>query len=496
MPSLNRKLAYGIAAAVLVTAAVFTYFASNTARLITPPSPTADVGGDLSPVRLAITAQENAAWNLPPSDIAQGFLTAGRRHRLTSGRVWLTGPQGERLFVEGPADFVVAADKAVELRHGMLAFADRPDSADWEIRTPFGIVRDVGTVFSVRVDDSALEIEVAEGAVRWSEHPESKTVTILKPREAVRIAQANDSASLVARSIPWRGRVFASLTPPGESPIATWRETLAASGNLFALFDFAASNNRFAARRGSGVLIPVAAADGRTTRDVVPTSGLAGSHAVQFRRPAPGNHSGAGLMLEDTQQLPTPATFVILGRFDGFPKPAAASAADAGSSEQLGTLLNLRSLRGEHLQLAFGGDRRLELHSDEETLTWPGAAFAPGTWFCAVFTIAASDSLDETLVTLHLIDPATGDIVPLAEETPVRGYSATATERFSLAVGADMDGARAYVWPGIVDELLIFEGTPRLDVLVATTAFLRDAVGTEASSLENVWPTDVPRAGS
>ncbi|RMF99936.1 MAG: hypothetical protein D6741_07635, partial [Planctomycetota bacterium] len=35
VPSLNRKLAYGIAAAVLVTAAVFTYFALNTARLIT-----------------------------------------------------------------------------------------------------------------------------------------------------------------------------------------------------------------------------------------------------------------------------------------------------------------------------------------------------------------------------------------------------------------------------------------------------------------------------
>ncbi|WP_460167213.1 FecR domain-containing protein [Thermostilla marina] len=483
-----QTFALAAAAVLVVSVAVSLYLVSKTARPVAPTNSTAVATTDDSATKFLIVATQNAVWNDSSTLPRENSLIADCKYQLTSGRIWLTGPTGELLFLEGTAAFSLGRVKTIELHRGVFAITSRPKTGEWTIRTPFGIVRDKGTTFSVRVEKTAMDIEVAEGVVGWTEDLGNTDSVELAPRQAVRISRTRDS--LTARPISWTGDVISALVPPDASPTPLWRDTLTRTGHVATVFDFASQRNRFPAIVGTGVLIPVATSHGRTTRDVVPVSGLAREPAVQFRRLDPGNYGGAGLMLEEPFSLPTPATFVVLARFDGFPASDDPESPGIHVAEQLGTLLMLQSLNGEYLQWAFGADRRIELHSDTETLTWDGTAPEAGKWFCAVFTITASATSGESLVSLHLIDPATGDVLPLAEKTPLRGYSASATERFSVGIGADRDGARAYVWPGVVDELLIFEGTPSVDVVAGTSAILRNAARMEASSLENVWPTE------
>ena len=94
-------------------------------------------------------------------------LAAGNRMALESGLVELWYPDGVRVVVEGPCDFVVEGRLAGRLQRGKLAAQIVQQSArGFTIKTPTARVEDLGTEFGVEVqEDGDAEVIVLSGEV-------------------------------------------------------------------------------------------------------------------------------------------------------------------------------------------------------------------------------------------------------------------------------------------------------------------------------------------
>ncbi|HEX7677414.1 MAG TPA: FecR family protein [Thermoanaerobaculia bacterium] len=62
------------------------------------------------------------------------------------------------------------SDDSLELERGAIYFASAPSGSPVAIRTRFGVVRDVGTAFEVRVEPAALRVRVREGTVELQQN--------------------------------------------------------------------------------------------------------------------------------------------------------------------------------------------------------------------------------------------------------------------------------------------------------------------------------------
>jgi ferric-dicitrate binding protein FerR (iron transport regulator) len=80
------------------------------------------------------------------------------------GRAALRLQDGASLRLDRGSAIVLVSERRVELRRGAV-YADSGDGGRIEIATSFGLVRDVGTRFEVRLTDDALRLSVRAGAV-------------------------------------------------------------------------------------------------------------------------------------------------------------------------------------------------------------------------------------------------------------------------------------------------------------------------------------------
>ena len=87
----------------------------------------------------------------------------------SSDRAALLLVDGTSLRIDHDTRLKLLTDSVVVLAQGAI-YADtgqgKPSSVGLEIRTRFGMVRDVGTQLQVRLDDTALEVSVREGVAR------------------------------------------------------------------------------------------------------------------------------------------------------------------------------------------------------------------------------------------------------------------------------------------------------------------------------------------
>ena len=131
--------------------------------------------GPASPAAVAFMLVESLGGNArlaTDADAQRGaFLKVGDRVAVGPSRLSLEGgtaklrlPGGSAVWVDrGSALRVTAVD--VVVLDGGAVYIDSRGTASLEIRTPLGVVRDVGTKFEVRLTAAALRVRVRDGAV-------------------------------------------------------------------------------------------------------------------------------------------------------------------------------------------------------------------------------------------------------------------------------------------------------------------------------------------
>lgn len=102
-----------------------------------------------------------------PADLGTSIQYETTIRTAADGRLALHLPGRQSLRIGGDTLLVLTAPEEVALDKGALYLDSDPgiDAGAVTIRTPFGVARDVGTQFQVRVDAAALIVGVREGLV-------------------------------------------------------------------------------------------------------------------------------------------------------------------------------------------------------------------------------------------------------------------------------------------------------------------------------------------
>lgn len=198
------------------------------------------------------TMRENvgARWESGGSTLAQGnTISAGILH-LTAGVVRLTFEDGADVIIEGPAQFGADSKGRCFLNAGKLSATVPSEAHGFSVRTPSGIITDLGTEFAVSVDgDGSSRIEVFTGKVQ------------VQPAEAAgappALLEAGQAAVVAAGVV--------SPDPGGAIPQRFVR-SLASPSSALDVIDLIAGGDGTTHRRGLGI----DAFSGRTTATFKP----------------------------------------------------------------------------------------------------------------------------------------------------------------------------------------------------------------------------------
>jgi hypothetical protein len=113
---------------------------------------------------------DGAQWeSADSSNLAEGSLLKGGRHRLREGRVTLTLFNGVMLSVQGPADLDLTSAERIHCQHGKLRARVPPGAEGFTVLAPGASVVDLGTEFGLNVAaDGTSELMVFEGQAEVS----------------------------------------------------------------------------------------------------------------------------------------------------------------------------------------------------------------------------------------------------------------------------------------------------------------------------------------
>lgn len=149
----RRLQTWSLAAAALLAVAVGAFYLLQ----IGSPVPSADAG--------LATVEE--VWELADLTVGTHLGPGGELETGDSGRAALRLAAGQSLRLDVSTRVRFLDQGVLALDRGAVYLdsdAALPDAA-LEVRTPFGVARDVGTQFSVRLFDEELRLQVREGAV-------------------------------------------------------------------------------------------------------------------------------------------------------------------------------------------------------------------------------------------------------------------------------------------------------------------------------------------
>ncbi len=226
----RRAWTMGLAAAACLVAAVAgtSMLRPDVADLPEPPvgravvaALEAHVGADLS-----IKEPGGASWRqLGPGEVVRAGATV-RTGRSSQAGIRLGSGVSLRADSHTRFRLVSAFDVAVE---GGSVYIDNPPDGEHDepltVRTPLGVVRDIGTQFEVRLDPGALRVRVREGTVTVERDRRTDTAT-----SGVEL-QVREDGTVLSRPIPVSGPDWAwvlSVAGPMEiegrplSAFLTW----------------------------------------------------------------------------------------------------------------------------------------------------------------------------------------------------------------------------------------------------------------------------------
>jgi len=149
-----------------------------------------------------------------------------------SGTVELLFYNGVRSVIEGPADLILMNQGQVFCRRGNWSVTVPPSGVGFEIQTPGGTIRDLGTQFFASIDGKNCDVHVVKGAVEV----ENGREMVLKTNQAVRVR-----GSEILDRIPSVADLFVAKTEMRRRSAATLPPTAATQSPALSV-DFSQKN--------------------------------------------------------------------------------------------------------------------------------------------------------------------------------------------------------------------------------------------------------------
>lgn len=270
----------GAAAVVALAVRVRPFFPSETA----PPAIAATIATAERVEGVGVTRRPNAeavrvALAAGSSLAVDDEIETGR-----GGRLAFRLPGGASVRVDRGSRARLVSATALDLAEGAVYIDSGPGRASLEVRTPFGLVKDVGTQFETRLESGGLRVRVRSGLV---ELHRGATVVSTRPGSELLVGAAGTTTRAVRTFGPDWEWVTALASPfdVDRRPLAAYLEYLCREQG----WTLAYADTRLA-RDASGMLVH-GSVEGLTPTDalsvVLSTSGLTfrldGGHLVVSR---------------------------------------------------------------------------------------------------------------------------------------------------------------------------------------------------------------------
>ncbi|QNN25230.1 hypothetical protein HED60_24105 [Planctomycetales bacterium ZRK34] len=204
MAGRNRavRVVGGAFAAAAAVALVVTAWLAVFSTSRTTPADSTEAVAVLTDVRNAVWGDGSQAGSVTPpgSNLSRGHLA------LVSGRSDLMMTSGAQLALVGDCRFDLTGPNGGYLRSGLLMANVPPQAQGFSVRAPHGVtVIDLGTRFSMFVDEGGCDVLVSEGQVVVKV---GKTVNFLQAGQSMRLGAGGKQPQ------PLSARRLARLLPP------------------------------------------------------------------------------------------------------------------------------------------------------------------------------------------------------------------------------------------------------------------------------------------
>lgn len=382
------------------------------------------------------------------------LLRAGRTLDLRRGLAQICFSSGACVILEGPAVFRVDSASRAFLDSGKLAASVPPEAVGFTVGTPSVTVVDRGTRLGIVADEHiGSEVHVFEGRVELqpvdASRPGPLPMTVAAG-QAVRVQLGTGARPEIVR-LPPEGRPFVQAMPP-PGPCARLRALAGAHPRLLHHYTFEGATfaEKCADSRGSLHLAraPMSGGDGGgDLYELAPGFDPESNALRPFRGPGGEDAVGVGLQSGAALARLPAVTIELLAKLEQ-------------SEAARGGACALAALRGRQGEGAFclavtDGGRLAFRTSVKGPWTATGLALAPGDWHYVAVAIRTADG--QTTVDCYAanLSRAERDLTAVVQGDRAEGRAAADG---TLAVGAGFgpEGAGAYAWPGIVDEVAVY----------------------------------------
>lgn len=425
---------------------------------------------------------------------AAAELLPGQRIELQSGLAELLFDRQTRLILQGPARLQILAPRRVELLFGRLSVHVPKEEETFSVQVPLANIygpppsfKGPSTDFGVVIEPTGLgEVHVFAGQAEIQVRPPLQGLILrgedMPVRSKKKEVQPEEKPSAPQRSYSLEAEQAVRIVPPGEIttplmelveilpdlpsfvyrlPAESWAKGLSQFrtevGQHPALlhhytFEGASPEEQRQDKRGQLHLVEVIMSGGRgevPARFLLAPSGAAQWAFHPTRGFYTGNTIGAALQSEAVFHPPQALTIELLVNFAGFP---------LRQKDPLGTLLATRAdPRRSSFFLAIGSEGRI-LHLFDADQAWQEAEIAliPGEWYYLASTFQTDLEKQTTTVNTYLANLTRGETTLqwVLQNKTLAGMPAPS--RLGVGKGFDQDGAHAYPWPGLLDEIAIY----------------------------------------
>ncbi len=449
---------------------------------------------------LPVVAQVVEVWNLAatsagedPAKETRGKgptmvqpLPAGSELHVGQVAIRLAFPEDSEAIFEGPGRLRFKGKNQLTLTEGALALRVSETSRQgYEIETPFGKVRDLGTSFAVRVGQTEGEVHVFEGQVEVipvklpgdsggmtrtsGGNRQFSTTHATAPKDStgsfrVRLA-TNQALRLLRQGNYWNwetakaepGRFLRSEDSPPYVP--RWRMKVQSDPRLAHLWSFEGWTVAEKLRDWRGELhlheVFMFGGSGGGRVGYFSAGASSASRAVwPFRPPVAGNSQGVGFQ---TAAMFQPSDAFTVECILAFRRP------ENPASEDICVILGSRGASdgGSFLLGADGyGQLLVALDPNQGWLDIPFRLLSNDWYYLAVsFRKSEGELVTGATVDLwaaNLNQPGPKPIRVLAEQR-IAGWLGTGW--LGVGKGFETGGAHAYPWAGLIDEVALYKET-------------------------------------
>lgn len=414
-----------------------------------------------------LVAVSDAKWAEPGLYSVGSKLDNSRPIELRSGLAELRFASGASVILEGPARFHLSDVSRGRLASGKLTANVPPAARGFTVESPRAKVVDLGTAFGMVVEaDGVSEVHVLAGQVEVDASPaEGQPLKRqLSSGQSARVWLAGNGAQPRIDLIAKSQRQFVRQMPaplPASGSVAAMRSLVEKHPNLVHHFTFEGRdrNERFNDQRGGmslGEAIMWSGNGGGALDDQADGPDSTSKAVRTWRGLGDGNTTGIGLQTQSTFQPPAAMTVEMLVLFGGFRRND-----DGLVAVALGTRTD--QARCGFFAAAVDTGQLVHLFDGDSPWVESGVELAKDEWYY----LASSFVVDgkRTQVNTYLANLTRGERQLNHVVQDQWAVGVPAASRLGIGKGFNDLGAHAYPWPGVLDEIAIYDAALSAEAL-------------------------------